>query len=389
MPDTYSDWSAKNPIPDQVESLRRFNDYSRAEYLRQGQLTPELNEEMDKNAFQFALDKGVIPAPADDAALQESYKQFVLRPESDAVLALAGDKLSDDGDNEGALKVKGYLAAKRQAGTPIITDQEEYASRLESLRKEAEPYLGTDALNSAKRYAVKTGKAKFATVVEDNQYRVIADPSLGELDDTTIAAYAEANPDLVDSRALPQVQRSFRKVPGLDVTLAQLERKRDMETQLVALANKDPDVMRNLESAIKGFKSDNRTTGTAVVDSVFGIPAAVIKGVGFGLKSIASGKNELAAASSGPSPDSVANVADRLSRSELGREATPQEIFDAVQDFATTRGVDSVEFDEKNPAGATRRLSTGMYAIPKRIKSTRNSSRRPSKPCLLPRSRRT
>ncbi len=367
MPDTYSDWSAKNPIPDQVESLRRFNDYSRAEYLRQGQLTPELNEEMDKNAFQFALDKGVIPAPADDAALQESYKQFVLRPESDAVLALAGDKLSDDGDNEGALKVKGYLAAKRQAGTPIITDQEEYASRLESLRKEAEPYLGADALNSAKRYAVKTGKAKFATVVENDQYRVIADPSLGELDDTTIAAYAEANPDLVDSRALPQVQRSFRKVPGLDVTLAQLERKSDLETQLVALANKDPDVMRNLESAIKGFKSDNRTTGTAVVDSVFGIPAAVIKGVGFGLKSIASGKNELAAASSGPSPDSVANVADRLSRSELGREATPQEIFDAVQDFATTRGVDSVEFDEKNPAGATRRLSTGMYAIPKRI----------------------
>lgn len=367
MPDTYSDWSAKNPIPDQVESLRRFNDYSRAEYLRQGQLTPELNEEMDKNAFQFALDKGVIPAPADDAALQESYKQFVLRPESDAVLALAGDKLSDDGDNEGALKVKGYLAAKRQAGTPIITDQEEYASRLESLRKEAEPYLGADALNSAKRYAVKTGKAKFATVVENDQYRVIADPSLGELDNTTIAAYAEANPDLVDSRALPQVQRSFRKVPGLDVTLAQLERKSDLETQLVALANKDPDVMRNLESAIKGFKSDNRTAGTAVVDSVFGIPAAVIKGVGFGLKSIASGKNELAAASSGPSPDSVANVADRLSRSELGREATPQEIFDAVQDFATTRGVDSVEFDEKNPAGATRRLSTGMYAIPKRI----------------------
>lgn len=367
MPDTYTDWSAKNPIPDQVESLRRFNDYSRAEYLRQGQLTPELNEEMDKNAFQFALDKGAIPAPADEAALQESFKSFVLRPQADSVLALAGDKLSDEGNNEGALKVKGYLAAKKQAGTPIITDQEEYASRLESLRKEAEPFLDEASLNNAKRYAVKSGKAKFATVVEDGRYRVIADPSLGELDDTTIAAYAEANPDLIDSRALLQIQQSFRNIPGLDVTPALLERKSDLETQMIALATRDPAAMRDLESAVAGFKSDNRTTGKTVVDSVFGIPAAVIKGVGFGLKSIASGKNELATASSGPSPDSVANVADRLSRSELGRNASPQEIFDAVQDFATTRGVDSVEFDEKNPAGATRRLSTGMYAIPKRI----------------------
>jgi hypothetical protein len=363
MPDTYSDWSAKNPIADQVESLRRFNDYSRAEYLRAGQLTPELNDEMDRNAFQYALDKGVIPAPADDAEFQESYKGFVMRPQPDNVLALAGDKLSDEGDNDGAMKVKSYLAAKKQAGTEIITDQEAYAARLEGLRKEAEPYLGEDFLNNAKRYAIKSGRAKFATVVEDGKYRVIADPALGELDDNTIASYAAANPDLIDSRALLEVQRSFRKIPGLDVTPAQLERKSDLESQIVALANRDPGVMQDLEAAVKGFNSDNRTTGKTVVDTVFGIPATVIKGVGGMINQVAGGgpmKFETA-------PQTVEAIADRLSRDELGRNAAPDEILSAVRDFTVARGIDSVEFDEKNPAASARRLSTGMYAIPKRI----------------------
>jgi len=363
MPDTYSDWSAKNPIADPVESLRNFNDYSRAEYLRAGQLTPELNDEMDRNAFQYAVDKGLVPAPADDTALQESYKQFVTRPEADSVLALAGDKLSDEGNDDAAMKVKSYLAAKRQGGTPIITDQESYNARLESLRKEAEPFLDENALNSAKRYAVKTGRAKFATVVEDGQYRVVADPSIGELDDNAIAMYAAANPDLVAGRALPEVQRSFRKIPGLDVTPNQLERKSDLEAQMVALANRDPDAMRDLESAVKGFTSDNRTTGKTAVDTVFGIPATVIKGVGDMIKQVSGG----GAPAIEIAPDTAENVADRLSRSEIGRNATPQEILSAVKDFAITRSIDSVEFDEKNPAASARLLSTGMYAIPKRV----------------------
>jgi len=386
MPDTYTDWSAKNPITDPVESLRSFNDYSRAEYLRAGQLTPELNEEMDNNAFQFAVEKGLIPAPADEAALQESLKSFVLRPQSDSVLALAGDKLSDEGNNEGALKVRGYLAAKRQAGTPTVTDQEEYATRLESLRKEAEPFLDENSLNNAKRYAVTTGKAKFATVIEDGRYRVIADPALGELDDATIAAYASANPDLIDSRALPQIQQSFRKIPGLDVTPAQLERKGDIKAQMLALANRDPDAMRYLESAVKGFKSDNRTTGKKVTSGVLAVPAFAAAAVGSVLSPLLGaglqgeslldklsnipsqmGKNLDALGGDGVLPESVDVVAHRLSGSELGKFATTPEIAEAVRDFAITRGVDSVEFDEKNPTSAARRLSTGMYAIPKRI----------------------